>query len=331
METNIYQQSQKSFKDWFSNNIFYIMLFFVTGIWILRGLLTLEESGKTIQQIITDSALFLIFSIVISELFNFQGILNGLKTKIIVFAKQKHEEFVAKVEKYGNEVELFCERKNSENKKSVRSRILIGEGLSYKDYFNEDGSAIADKTFNYFDVPKIDKKIIWFGKEKTIQVKNKEKIRKIKAQKRAYYKALRIKLTQLTANELISEKSKQNDKFNFGERLEQFLAKSSTKGLFSQVITALIFGYYGIGLVQNFSLYALIWAIFQTMMFLIFGFWRYFKAYLYTQNGYAERINLHNQYLAECITECELKNVKTTETLVDEIAQKVANKFEVER
>ena len=56
------------------------------------------------------------------------------------------------------------------------------------------------------------------------------------------------------------------------------------------MILALIFGYYGIQLIQDFSYAELVWKVFQVGMFCAMGVVQSNQAYLFMVDGYRRRI-----------------------------------------
>lgn len=320
---------KNKFKDWFTDKIFYIIIFLGSAVYILRNLITISETGKTVGEIIYDGALFMAFGFIISFLFNLQGILKGYKTKEVTNEKEKHENLVEDISPYANNLDAFCETKTKENLKAVRTRILLREGMAYQEFFNEDGSSKEGIKFDFSEIKKKDKAIkFWFGKKEIVKkVKDRDAINRLKARRKTFKTALNVNLTPLTTETLVSDNAKTKDKFNFGSGIGGFLKKTASKGFIFQVTGAFIFGYYMPDLVKDFSWIALLWTSLQVVWFLSMGLIRYFFSYLYMKNNYASELKKKNQYL----TEFKMVNDnKLVEDNLDKITDRVIKRFEVE-
>lgn len=64
-------------KDFFRNNIIPIIIAIACLAYIARGLIAINETGKTPFEIIGDGALALLFSLFITQMFGEQGFLKG--------------------------------------------------------------------------------------------------------------------------------------------------------------------------------------------------------------------------------------------------------------
>lgn len=323
----------KKFKNWFTNNSFYFFTFLISAVYIGRGIITIDETGKTIAAILSDGLLFLAVGYIISLLFNFQGILNGYKTVDVTTEKTKHDNLVTASEPYTSNMDDFCKNKNFENLKTVRTRILQRMGMAYADYFNEDSSA-KDVVFDFDSIEKIDKiKTIRFGKnrgkETTKKVKDKYAINKLKEKRKQFKQAIKVELTQLTPDVLISESAKANDRFNLGQTIQGYLQKTSASGFIFQIIGAILFGYYVPGLIQDFSWAALIWTSLQVVWFLAMGFVKYYTSYFYMQNGYVGRIKKQNKYLTEIVKIYGKPDDNIINKLKEDITKEIMEKYEV--
>lgn len=318
---------EKKFRDWFTNNIFYFVIAITTCVYILKELLEIKDSGKSVAEILFDGSIFLLFGIVIIFLFRLQGIIKGYKTKEVFKAKEEKEELIEKTKDLGNEIDEYCTIKNKEELKNIRSRILASAGLSYNSCFEVDGSLI-EQDFDISKIPLLSKKIKVNGKEIIKEYKDKDKIKLLLNKKKAFNKAVKVSPTPLTPNSMVSDGGKNEDRFNFGKTVIEYLSKSTSTGVIFQIIGAIIFGYYAPKLVENPTWTSLIWTSLQAIWFLLSGFGSYFMSWLYMKSDYASRLQKQNMLLREVLSEKSSKTFKEIKT--EELVQKVIDKFEVE-
>jgi len=287
-------------KDFFKQSIGYFVVAFTCIIYILTALIRIEETGKTIAQIIADGVVAFLLGIFIARMFDLQGMMNGNKTAKVEAARTAHSEIVSKVADYIDRLDAWCEDENRNNYKVERTKILARAGLRYVDCFDENGVA---KDWSP-DPARLENKL----------TKHLEK-RKV----RGYNKAVKLKLTSITASDLMSEGGKQNDKFNFGRTKAEYEKTSSIKDIVSKAGTAIIFGYYGVTLIQDFDYASLIWMALQVAIFLITGVIKMYQSYNFILDEYRVRIikkidNLQKFY-NYINTTTEVKNGKHEETL----------------
>lgn len=287
-------------KDFFKQSIGYFVVAFTCIIYILTALIRIEETGKTIAQIIADGVVAFLLGIFIARMFDLQGMMNGNKTSKVEAVRNAHSEMVTKVADYIDKLDVWCENENKTNYKVERTKILARAGLRYDDCFDENGVA---KDWS----------------PDPVKLENKLTKRLEKRKQRGYNKAVKLKLTSITSSELMSEGGKQNDKFNFGRTKAEYEKSSSLKDIVSKAGTAIIFGYYGVTLIQDFDYASLIWMALQVAIFLITGVIKMYQSYNFILDEYRGRIikkidNLQKFY-NYINTTTEVKNVKQEETL----------------
>ena len=258
-------------KDFFKQSVGYIVVAFVCIIYILTALVRIEETGKTISQIIADGVVAFLLGVFIARMFDLQGMMNGNKTKKMEAARNAHAEIINKVVDYVDKLDEWCEEENAKNYKVQRTKMLARVGLKYDDCFDENGVAkdwIPDQA-------RLDNKLT-----------RKSEKRKISG----YHKAVNLKLTSLSAGDLMSEGGKQHDQFFFGRTKAEYEKSSSIKDVISKSGTALIFGYYGVTLIQDFDYANLIWMGLQVAIFLITGVIKMYQSYNFIVDEYRGRI-----------------------------------------
>ena len=258
-------------RDFFKQNIGYFIVALVSIVYIATAFITVDETGKTIGEIIADTAVVFFLGLFINRVFDLQGMMNGDRDERVQMAIVTHGETVVKISPYIDRLDEWCKLKNEENLKVQRTRVLASEGMRYEDYFNEDGSA----------------KDIIPDEEK---LKNKTLRKTEKARIRCFKKALHLKLTPITAGALTSEGGKKQDPYNFGRTKGQYETQTSVRDIITKICIAGIFGYYGVRLIQDFNYATLIWNGLQVVIFLIMGCIKMYNSFMFVTGEYRTRI-----------------------------------------
>ena len=197
--------------------------------------------------------------------------MNGDRDERVQNTVKLHGEMVIRISPYIEQLDDWCEMKNREALKIQRTKILASAGMKYDEYFDDDGVA---KNF----MPDAEKL-----KNKLTRADERRRIR-------CYRKALKLKLTPLTASTLTSEGGRKQDPYFLGRTKAQYETRTGIMDIFSKVGTACIFGYYGVSLVQNFSYAALIWTSLQVAIFLAMGVIKMYRSYMFVTDEYRGRI-----------------------------------------
>lgn len=258
-------------RDFFKQNIGYFIVALVSIVYIATAFITVDETGKTIGEIIADTAVVFFLGLFINRVFDLQGMMNGDRDERVQMAIVTHGETVVKISPYIDRLDEWCKLKNEENLKVQRTRVLASEGMRYEDYFDEDGSA---KDF----------------KPDEEKLKNKTLRKTEKARIRCFKKALHLKLTPITAGALTSEGGKKQDPYNFGRTKGQYETQTSVKDIITKICIAGIFGYYGVRLIQDFNYATLIWNGLQVAIFLIMGCIKMYNSFMFVTGEYRTRI-----------------------------------------
>lgn len=314
-------------KEWFVNNIIYIIVTLISVVFLFSAIFEISETGKTLEEILLNSALILVIGYVITVLLDIQGLFKGGKTEEVIKIKQSHEKVVERVEPYAKDLDTFCEQENIRNLRQARTRILAKAGLNYDECFNENGSAKEVK-FECVEKPKKDKKKTR-SENALIFKEYKEKLANIRYKKKMFKKAVRVRLTQITTQDLISNGANKYDKFDLGDTQKDYLRKSWIGSILSKVAVALIFGYYTIQLISDFSWAVLLWNALQVVTFLAFGIIKYFQAYMFMQNQFVDRTKRQISELKKFLAEKgEIKPLDESE-LIEKITREVEKNFEI--
>lgn len=250
----------------------YIVIVLACLIYIARGIITVEETGKTILQILADGSLALFFGIFINVVFELQGMMEGDRNEKVIATNQKHADIVDEISPNIDKLDDWCDMKNKEALKHARIRMLSVHGLKYEDCFDEEGVAKTPS----------------FIKEKSHDLSKEEK-QLLKAKIRCYKKSCKIKLTLLTTNSLTSEGGREYDPYYLGQTKKQYKQKTATMDIFSKLGISVIFGIYGAKLVTSFSWAFLIWTGIQVVLFLIMGVVKLYTSYMFVVDDHRSR------------------------------------------
>ena len=93
--------------------------------------------------------------------------------------------------------------------------------------------------------------------------------------------ALRLNVTPLVSGALTGMSSGRDDPYDFGEGKAEHEARMMRKSLIWRMVTAALFGYYGIGLLESFSYQELLFRLFQAALALAMGAVRQHQSYIF--------------------------------------------------
>ena len=262
------------------------------ALYIVKGLYTLGESGKSVTQIVGDGALSASVGFIIGHLMRQTGINYGNDDIEVVKTKSFHSMLLDKVAPYIDRLDSFCKEESDSTLKTIRTRILSGGGLTYEECFYEDGTV----RLLHIDIPKGISKA-----EKSL----------LKAKRKALKKALRVKITPLSAEALSVDGASHLDPYNFGRTQSQYLSKKSGSDLTNKILFGFLFGYYAIYLTENASIDAVVWASLQIAIYLIFGATQMMQAYFFVKNECNARITRKIDTLQKFLRKIGAKNTDT--------------------
>ncbi len=258
-------------KDFFRQNLGYFIVGFVSVVYILTAFLSIDETGKTITQIIADGAISFLLGLFINRIFELQGMMNGDCEERVSATIEEHGKIVMRISPHIDKLDKWCESENDKNYKLQRTKILARVGLKYDECFDENGVAIA-----------------WKPNDERLKDRflRKAELKRVAG----FHKAINLKLTALSGGELTSEGGKQDDPYFMGRTKAQYRTQTSISDSVSKLGTAIIIGYYGVSLIKDFNYANLIWTTLQVALFLAMGVITMFKAYNYVVDEFRGRI-----------------------------------------
>ena len=258
-------------KDFFRQNLGYFIVGFVSLVYIFTAFLEVNETGKTVTQIVADGAVAFLLGLFINRIFELQGMMNGDREERVRATIEEHGRIVMKISPNIDKLDEWCVKENEKNYKLQRTKILARVGLKYEDCFDENGVAK-----------------IWLPNEERLANKTTKKVELKRLA--GYQKAVNLKLTELSGGELTGEGGKQEDPFYMGRTKPEYKAQKSVFDIISKFGTAFIIGYYGVTLIQDFSYARLIWTTLQVALFIAMGTVSMFNAYNYVVDEFRGRI-----------------------------------------
>ena len=300
-------------RDYFRQYLGYYAVGLVSVLYIFTAIFILDRSGKSIARIIGDGALAFLLGMCITRLLSMQGIVNGEQDEQFISTCQRHADGVTRIFPFIGKLYHWCEIQNTENLQNQRTIILADAGLKYADSFDENG--ITQK-YDYTEIPY---KPFWKSDHKINNYLRQCEIKKLKA----YIKAVKLKLTPLNAGELTSEGGRKNDRYYLGRTKTEYEKQSAAKDTISRLLTAGIFGYYGIELIANFSYARLLWYTLQVALFLLTGIIKMYQSNRFITGEFRNRIVRKTDILQEFENSIkEGENGKQSDATVQLVGQK---------
>lgn len=269
------------FINWIKNYIGFIGVFLVALTYFFWGFLDLQESGKSIQDILVDSTITLALGLSISFLMRTQGILWGMLSDIVLSVLETFGLTVKSARPHFKYGVRFVRLKNKEALEDVRRQTLDRVGLEYDKYF-KDGKYIGCLL------------------RPTAEM-NKDERAFVRVQNTAIKDCLRTKITMLSWQDVISDNGKANDPNYLGGDVKRFMASTSIKNILSSLVLTLVFSYYTYELFQNFRWEDLYWKAIQVLTFTVLGFVTLYFSYMFITTDYRSRKTKQINLLEELI------------------------------
>lgn len=254
-------------QDVFFKNAGYFAVILISVIYIAGSLITISKSGRTVYEILGEGALSLIVGIMINGAFRTAGIKRGDEDERTVATRELHARAVEEITPKIDILYDFC---NSENKRAVRDiriRILSSAGLKYTDFFDSEGNLLNVN-----------------------EPQEKQK-------KKAYKKALRVKIRHLSPSDLTTDVGESNEPFDFGKSKRSYAKGKSIGDGIVKLVMAVIFGYFGVGLSNGIDLASLIWHSLQIILYISSGIIQMYTSYMWVTDEYRGSIIKKIDYL----------------------------------
>ncbi len=249
-------------RNFIFKNIGIILTVLMSLLYIFKGFYSLEESGKTVFEIIGDGAMSAIFGFAVTALLRQTGINYGNDDIELINARSLHSKKIDKISPYMNFLDEFCHEENIKNQKEMRTRILAPRGLRYEDFFTLEGVFKGV----YPAAPSTD---------------DKASRKAYKLDMKAVMQAQKLQLTLLATASLTSERAEINDRYNFKGDEREYVEKRNKTQAISKLACAVVFGYYVLRFSGGSIWQDLLWPAFQVVLYLVFGTIEMLDAYMF--------------------------------------------------
>jgi hypothetical protein len=257
---------KNSFTEMFYKNAGYIVVVLISLVYVASSLINISKSGKTVYEIIGAGVLSLIVGIIINGVFRSIGLRRGDEDERTVATILLHGQTVDEITPDIDKLDEFCQRENQRALREIRTRILASQGMKYSDMFDSDGCAQP--------------------------VKINGKLRK-----RAYKKALKVKIKPLVSSNLTSDGVKANDPFDFGTSKKEYSSHRSAGDVLIKLVMAIIFGYFGVSLASEINVASVIWNGLQIILYVAGGVIQMYSSYMWVVDDYRQGIIKKIDYL----------------------------------
>ena len=198
---------KSTFSEIFYKNAGYLAVFMVSIAYIAGSFLLISATGKTVYEIIAGGIISLIVGILINGVFRSLGLRRGEEDERTLSTSNLYESTIDSIVCHIDKLQDFCDIENVRVLSTIRKKILARAGMKYSECFDENGVL---KSFDYE-----------LYSDEEIELASKRKRRKYlkinRIRKRAYDKAVNVKIKLLSPAVLTSDDAKENDPFNFGK------------------------------------------------------------------------------------------------------------------
>lgn len=282
-------------KDYVVRNVGMLGVVLLSAGYTATALITISRTEKTVQQIIVDGVTFLLLGVLLTRLFSLQGIMNGERDARVVATVQLHGDTVDKIEPYIDRLDAWCEIKNAQALKMQRVHILLRNGMKYEHYFDEEGIAKGFVEQPFYEPPVPQPPDSLYGKERQAWIeRERKKIERARtlherqeaARLQFYEAALRVRLTPLSACALTGEMVRREDPFYFGRSKQEYEVRSGRKDLILRILAAVVFGFFSVELLENFSVADLVWKALQVALAVAMGLVQMYQSHIYVTEEY---------------------------------------------
>ena len=133
MEEQMKKTKTEIFSQFIKDNLVNMVIVLICLVYILRGLITIGETGKTWWEILADGLLAFFVSISIKILMRKKGLNNGFNSdKFIATTNLYGKQIVEKVDGHTEDLEKYCLFKNDERLRIEQRNFLLRNGLDYE-------------------------------------------------------------------------------------------------------------------------------------------------------------------------------------------------------
>ena len=258
-------ETGQKIREFVQKNMGFFTAGFVCIIFVASSIITIGKTGKSVHTIIVDGAVAFFMSLFLGRLLTFQGLINGERDEKYIATASLHGEMVVKISPHIEHLDAWCEKKTASVLREGRTNILVAAGMKYEDYFDEFGRArdfvASEKALAAGERVKglraVTRLFSPAARADHFLWKHEE------ARMKAYRRALKFTVTPLSSSMLTGNGQNGKDPYRFNHTKASFVARGAAQSMVSKIAVAVLSGYYGIELIQNFSFANLVWKALQ--------------------------------------------------------------------
>ena len=297
---------KNSFTEMFYKNAGYVVVVLISFVYVASSLINISRSGKSVYEIVGTGVLSLILGVLINGIFRSMGVQKGDCDERTLATNALHGRTIEEIIPYIDKLDDFCEMENKRALKTVRTRILAREGMKYSDYFDDEGNPINAKfkMQNSKNNPSVTQAChLPLTKEATPHPSpaatpspTGEGYVVDRAKRKAYKRALRVRIKPLLSSNLTSDGVKATDPFDFGRSKKSYTTRRSASDVIIKLLMALIFGYFGVTLSEP-NVASIIWNSLQIILYISSGIIQMYSSYSWVVDDYRASIIKKIDYL----------------------------------
>ena len=238
---------QTRINNFVKKNMTDIAIALVCLVRIVYGLTEIEKTGKSIAEIIADSVITLIFSLILCRLFEGKGLTAGENSKTYKDALKGYKEAKDSASNFISKLDEWCKKYTKKRYIEKMSSRLLPLGITYEQYLKHD-----------FDETKF-----------------------TDTQKKRYAKLKNVKVQLITTEILMSgENESDQEDIDYKKATKKAYIKRSTRsGAATKIILAFLFGYFTLPPIVQWDWAGAIWALLHTALTLGLSIIAYSNAY----------------------------------------------------
>lgn len=247
------------FANWVGKYLFDLITFIACIAYICWGLISIKESGKTVAEILAGSLIGLAMGTSLSLLLGKKGIMAGLASKIYTIAINSYGTMIDSITDYLDELDNWCDYEYETVLKRKQMKILARARIKYETFISEE--------FNI----------------------NDEKYDKL--QRKLYYKALNVKVYNLTATNLLSNSEMDDETDKKEVTITSHNVSQFGRNFVIKLVFAITFSYFVVDTASGANLSSIIYSTVQTFVWLLFGIIQYWANYSFITVSHVKTIN----------------------------------------
>lgn len=248
--------------EFLKNNALNFLLVVIYGLFIFRDIVQIQESGRTVLEIVANTFIAWFMGIATSTIMRRKGQARAMSEQSYKNMQKTYNSEIEKTDPHIDKLDDFCDNKNEQRYIKAQKTVLRRARIKYEDFAN----------------------------------KEKFEVCKTKDQEKVWDKATRVKIQLITPENLLSETDEKYEKGKKEENLSEKNRKSFFKDSSSKIFMALVFGYFTVSISIGAGI---LWSCIQVAIWLVWGIMSYLQDYFYIKQIYQNKIYRKIKYLKE--------------------------------